>query len=501
MAVKLAMKVRPYLNLKKLSKLVPCNLFNDRIKKYIEYYGDDIFIICKKYYKILKIFIPLTIIIAILGVLKFKFLLLSVVPLALIAYLYPLLYAWSRTEEHKKVVNSEAPFIALLAYIDSLVDKGLNYTFKELSEIQELKVPKVEQNFLLKMTNYMNMPFSKAIEKRALVHNGDLLGKLYNNYLSALSLGITVRDRLKDALKDLLNDLKDSYKSYVEKSTELTELEFSLFLLLPIMLIGFSFTFKVSLTELFLPLLFVPPIIFLVSSIQPNVEYNIKYGKYLYTLVVIPVLLLIPNINLEYKILGSISVLLVLSYYIYSQITLANELEKSLPILLKEVSEYLKIGYTIQNAIPKVKLNSKRVNIILENFLRKPDSVSSPSKLFNVTFKLLFIIAKTGSSSISLEELANSISEIIYNKNNLIKQLKIFDVMAILTPIMLWLTFGMLGKISITTIPSVSIISAYSVASVLTFSKISRFTLLNFPLMLLMTIILAILSVLPPVFL
>ena len=500
MEVKLVMKINPYLT-KKISKLIPCNLFNDKIKKYIEYYGDDIFILCKKYYEVLRIFVPLILSIAILGTLRFKLLLFSIIPLALVAYLYPLLYAWSKAEEHKKVVNSEAPFIAVVAYIDSLVDKGLNHTFKELSDIQELRVPKVEQNFLVKMTTYMNMPFSKALEKRALVHRGDLLGKLYNNYLAALSLGVTIKDRLKDVLRELLNDLKDNYKSYVEKSTELTELEFSLFLLLPIVLIGFSFTFKVSLVELFLPLLFVPPIIFLVSSIQPSMEYEIKYGKYVYILATIPVVLLIPGINLEYKILASTSVLLVLSYYIYSQITLANELEKSLPILLKEVSEYLKIGYAIQNAIPKVKLNSKRVNKILENFLRKPDSVSSPSKLFNVTFKLLFIIAKTGSSSTSLEELANSISEIIYNKNNLIQQLKLFDLMVVLTPIMLWLTFSMLGKISTATIPSVSIISAYSIASVLIFSKISRFTLLYFPSILLVNIILAILSVLPPIFL
>lgn len=490
------MKVRPYLN-----NLAPCNLFNDKIKKYIEYYGDDIFIVCKKYYETLRIFIPLIVVIAMLGILKLKLLLLSVIPLVLIAYLYPLLYVWSKAEEHKKVVNSEAPFIALIAYIDSLVDKGLNHTFKELSEIRELKVPRIEQNYLLKMTTYMNMSFAKALEKRALIHSGDLLGKLYNNYLAALSLGITIRDRLKDVLKELLNDLKDSYKSYVEKSAELTELEFSLFLLLPIVLIGFSFTFKVSLIELLSPLLFVPPIIFLISSIQPSAEYNLKYGKCIYSLAAIPIIFMVPRFDLEYKILASLSVLLVLSYYIYSQITLANELEKSLPVLLKEVSEYLKIGYTIQNAMPKVKLSSKRASKVLENLLKKPDSASTPSKLFNITFKLLFIIARTGSSSISLDELANSISEIIYNKNSLIRQLRLFDVFAILTPVMLWFTFSMFGKISTIAIPSVAIISAYSITSVLIFSKISRFTLLYFPSILLTSIVLAILSVLPPVFL
>jgi len=469
-------------------------LFDVKIKRYIEYYGDDIFAVKKKYLKALKVLIPAIILVAFLGFLKLKLLLLSIPPLALVAYFYPVLYVWARAEEHKKIVNNETPFIALVAYINSLVDKGLNHTLKELSEIQELKVPRVELDFLTKMSTYMNMSFAKALERRASVHSNDLLGKLYNSYLSALELGITIKDRLKDAVKDLLNELKDSYKAYVDKSAEMAELEFAVFLLLPIVLIGFSFTFKVSLPELLLPLLFAPALIFLVSSLQPGIDYIIKY-KYVYMLATIPIIFLVPRIGLEYKVLTSIFVLLAFSYIIYNQLTLANELERVLPTLLKEVSEYLKIGYSVQNAIAKVKL-SKRVNDVIEKYV-KTGNIDSPSKLFNITLKLLLIISRTGSSSASLEELANSIREIVYNKNNLIKQLRLFDAMAVLTPIMLWLTFTMLGKISTTSVPSVAVISSYSVASALIFSKISRFTLLYFPLLLLVTAILVILSVLP----
>ena len=503
-------KLRLRLNLKKsenkkgqkdISSLHPCNLFDNKIKKYIEYYGDDLSLVCKNYKHALNIFLPIIAIIVIFGVLRLKLLLLSAIPLALIAYLYPLLYVWSRAEEHKKVINTEAPFIAIIAYANSLVDKGLNHTLRELSQIKELKVPKVELDFLDKMTTYMNMSFAKALERRAIVHNGDLLGKLYNSYLSALELGITIRDRLKDVLRELLEELKNTYKAYVDKTAELSELEFALFLLVPMILIGFSFTFKVSLFELFSPLLLVPLIIFLISSIQPSIGYEIKYGRYMYGIFAIPAIFLIPGLNLEYKVFALIGIILAMSYFVYDQITLANELEQSLPILLKEVSEYLKIGYSVQSAILRVKLSSKRVSKVIETFAKRPELINSPSKLFNVTFKLLLIVAKTGTSSTALEELANSISEIVYSKSNLIRQLRLFDVLNVITPVMLWLSFEMFAKMSTFTIPGLAVISAYSLASNIIFSKISRFTILYFPSILLTSIIIAILSVLPPTFL
>lgn len=495
------MKIKLYPDIKYFERLSPCLIFNNKIKHYIEYYGDDINSVCNKYHNTVKIILGLILIILVLGVLKFNLLLFSAIPLSILAYIYPLMYTWSKKEEHKRIVNSEAPFIALIAYVDSLVDKGLQHTFKELSEIKELKVPKIELEFLQKMTTYMNKSFLKAVEKRSIIHKEDLLGKLYSNYLVALNLGITVRERLKDVLKEMLMDLRDSYKGYLEKSAELTELEFSIFLLLPIILIGFSFTFKVSIIELLLPLLFVPPLLFLISMVQPNSDYNIRYGKYIYILLAIPLVLLIPKLNLEYKIFALISILVIFSYFVYSELSLGRELESFLPILLKEVSEYLKIGYTIQNAVPKVKLPSKRITKVIEDAVKDPLSVNTPSRLFNITFKLLFIIARTGYSSTAIEELASSINEIIYSKNNLVRQLRLFDAMVVLTPVMLWMTFVMLGKITPSSIPSLSIISAYSIASSIIFSKISRFTILYFPTFLLMVLTLGILSVLPPIFL
>ena len=481
-----------------LDRINPFSVFETKIKSYIEYYGDDLNNIRKSYKNALKALIPATIMVTLIGILKIKFFLFSVPLLILISYLYPFLYTWSKAGEQKKLIAAEAPFISLTAYIDSLVDKGLNNTFEALSQLKEMKVAKIEQNFIKKMTDYMNTSFTQAIEKRANVHVGDALGKLYSNYLAAISLGIGVKERLRDVMRELLNDLRDTYKSYLDKSSELTELIFSLFLLVPITLIGFSFTFKASLIELLAPVMVAPALYFVIASSQPFAEYNIKYKKYLPIFITIPIIALLPSLSLTIKVFLMVVVLTGLSYAVYPQIKLAKDLEKALPILLKEVAQYIKIGYTVQNAIPRVKLTSKRVTEVIKKYSRNPEEVDSPSRLFNIGFKLMFITSKTGTSSIALDELGTAINDVTYTKNSIIKQLNLFDMLTILTPVLLWMTFGMLGHIgSSNSTPISVVIGAYSLASAMLFSKISRFTILYFPTMLILTVILGVLLFAP----
>lgn len=483
---------------KSLENLDSCKVFESKIKAKIEYYGDDITELCKKYKVIRKYLLISLIGITVLGLVLIKLLLFFDIPLALLAYFYPILYTWSKREDFKKVINLEATFITLVAYVNSLVDKSLLYTLKELSEIKELKVPLVEYKILTKMTDYMGLSYINALQKRAEIHRTDLLGKLYNNYLTAINLGVTVKDRLRDVLNDILFDLKESYKSYLEKSAELAEIEFAVLLLLPIVLIGFAFTFKISFVQLFMPLVFIPPLLFAISTLHPGIDYNIKYGRIIYALIVIPVVALLPLLNITYKLSLILAILLIFSFFVYRQITLANELENSLPLIIKEISEYLRIGYTISNSIPKIRLNSKRVLDSINKIIKDP-YYESPSKLFNITMRLLLVTSKTGSSSVALQELANSINEILYVKQSLIRQLRLYDFMSALTPVMLWLAFGTLNKIISSVIPEIDIITAYSIGSTIILSKISRFTIFYFPSILMITVILIILSFMPPV--
>jgi len=326
----------------------------------------------------------------------------------------------------------------------------------------------------------------------------DALGKLYNNYLVAINLGIALRDRMADAMRELLNDMKEVYKAQVEGASALTEIIFGVFLLFPIVIVGFSFTFKSSLTQILMPLLISPGLYFLAVSSHPFADYNLKYGRYVGMLGAVPVILLMPNLSLTIKMFLIVTLVTILSYTIYYQITLAKELEKSLPLILKEVAEYMKIGYTVQTSLSRIRLASRRVNKAIDKYARDPDKVNSPSKVFNLGFKLMFITAKSGTSSVALQELGNVMQEITQTKENMRKQLALFDIMTLMTPVLLWMTFGMLGNIGNSNhIDSSVVIGSYSLATALIFSKVSRGTILYFPTMLILNVLLAIIFFVP----
>ncbi|BCU71295.1 membrane pilin protein UpsF [Stygiolobus caldivivus] len=487
-------------------KWLACELFEEKIKKYLEYTGGDYEEVCRKSKKLLKTMpIPLSVIVLI-SLFISKILILSAVGVGLIVYFYPLLYSWSRKEEYKKSVNQEAPLISIIAYVNSLVDKNVLHTMEELARIKDLKVPSVEYQMIRKRKEVLNESTYRAIERRAILHKGDLLGKVYFKFLIASDLGASIRDRMREAMNEVLQYYKEEYKNYVDRSSEFAEIIFAVYLLLPIVLVGFQFTFKVNPVQLLLPLLFTPAFIFLISIIQPSGDYSIKlnYKQFLPLIALVPIILL--PISITVKLSGIITVIALSLFWVYNQVRVANYLLNQIPDILKEMSDYMKIGYSTVTAFSKLQprehgpgseiLNEIISKTSLDNEIPE---VKTPSVFFNNIMNVLRVLSKTGLSSVGLEELSDLVNEIVNLRSSIIRQLRLFDAMLILTPIMLWLTFSMLGHIftnSENNLESI-VIFTYSLATALIFSKLSRFTSLYLPSVIIPLIISTILSVFP----
>lgn len=332
------------------------------------------------------------------------------------------------------------------------------------------------------------------------------MGKIYSAYMVSMDMGVSLKDRLREAMKEILSLYKEDYRNYVNKATELSEVIFSIFLLLPIVLIGFQFTFKVSLFELLLPLSFAPLIVFLISIMQPNSDYDINMNwKQFIPVILSFVVALLLNVNLSIRFLIIVSGILVSVYLIYRQVRIANQLVKLLPDLLREVADYMKIGYSITGSLSKIRIRDKFG--VVENIVKKSvlegevGEVKTPSKLFNNIIELFKIFNKSGTSYNVLEELAGTLNEIMLVQDSMTKQLRLFDAMVILTPVMLWITFSILGNISSDSATlSGIVVLLYSVTTSFIFSKLSRFTLFYFPTILMGTLIPLILSFIPHVF-
>jgi flagellar protein FlaJ len=222
---------------------------------------------------------------------------------------------------------------------------------------------------------------------------------------------------------------------------------------------------------------------------------------------VIPIVIF-ANILLAFKLVIISIIVSFVVYWIYRQIRLANELISILPTLLKEISDYMRLGYNIKFSFKKVDVNaSSRVQRILEEISKEftvkneVTEVKTPSKLFNIIIQILSLFEKSGISYEAMDELSSLVNDLLSVRLSLIRQLRLFDLMVILTPIMLWLTFSMMGNISGSnnvTLFSVLMFS-YSLASSVIFSKLSRFTIFYLPTILSGIIMALILSFLPHV--
>lgn len=165
----------------------------------------------------------------------------------------------------------------------------------------------------------------------------------------------------------------------------------------------------------------------------------------------------------------------------------------------------MKIGYSITGSLSKIRIRDKFG--VVENIVKKSvlegevGEVKTPSKLFNNIIELFKIFNKSGTSYNVLEELAGTLNEIMLVQDSMTKQLRLFDAMVILTPVMLWITFSILGNISSDSATlSGIVVLLYSVTTSFIFSKLSRFTLFYFPTILMGTLIPLILSFIPHVF-
>ncbi|MFP3197066.1 MAG: hypothetical protein RXQ78_01310, partial [Sulfolobaceae archaeon] len=192
--------------------------------------------------------------------------------------------------------------------------------------------------------------------------------------------------------------------------------------------------------------------------------------------------------------------------YIYRQILVANYLLSQLPDILNQVSDYMKIGYSVVTSLTKVRAKKGLGYKILEDIIRKVSidneipEVNTSSKLFNNVMNTLKILSKSGLTSVGLEELSDLVNDIIIMRNSMLRQLRLFDVMLFLTPIMLWMTFSMLGNV-FSNSKNVElqdlVIFFYSLANGLIFSKISRFVTFYLPAVITPLVIATILSAFP----
>ncbi|QGA55061.1 type II secretion system F family protein [Sulfolobus sp. E5-1-F] len=478
------------------------NLFNlmaTRINENIKYYGDDIEKLRREYTRILFL-IPIISIISVIFYLKLNpyFLLLNIMNFFI--YFYPVLITQIRKDEQRKIIENEIPIFLLFAYVNSLLGRNLYKTFEEIKNSKVFKGLRREAMLLLKEVEVLGKSSISAMESRAKVHRSDFLGKIYTTYTSGESIGISMSERLKDLLNETIDDLNLNFESYIEKVNEIVEILFMLFLVTPMILLAFQYiSASIDIFELIFPLLLSPIIFFYISLIQPNIGYNIKINieeikRSLYIIPIPFIFMFIFHLNLEYKILLFYSMFVVFSFIIYRKISDADKILNNLPYILSDIADYLRIGYSIKSAILKLNVDSTEFRNFLRELatkIRKNEAMSNVKTniwIINAILELMENIDKKGfADTYTFKDLSLILNNYISLRKKVLQNLRMFNILAIITPIIFYFALGIMTKIKAVGNLDL-IIVLYSIALSIMYAKISRFTIFNFPLLVLVLV-------------
>jgi flagellar protein FlaJ len=476
-----------------LDTLSPCRLFEDKIRGYAEYYGEDYREFCTNYSKFVTPLIVGLPVISIIFFIYFK-LIMFLLPLCALPalFLVPIAYSWAKSVEHLSRLESEMPFFSLLVLINVTVGKGLIQSFRELIGFGLFKAFEVEWKMIRRSITLFNLTPNLALERRATLYTNREVGRFLWSYLNSERAGVAVKETVRDVTEEVMDKLSSKLEQYKQNSLDLVEVVFALFLLLPIMLLGFYSTFNSGLTLLLFPLLAVFPLHFAITAMQPLREFDFK----LKPLDLIPfssfLILFLHRLDLLSEIY--ISSMIVLGYFTsyFLQVRNYQEINKSMPSFIKEVRDLYRLGYGIKVSILRVEARSFRplAKILMRiqrdiRFKGEMPLLHTPSHLLNLIFGILKVLDEKGGKN---EDAINKLHQFIANynqvKSKVLNQFRLFEGLALASPLILAFALFSVTSISIShhAINLVKpLIFCYSAALACLFVKISRFTLLYTP--------------------
>jgi len=466
-------------------RLRSSELLESKVKWYAELLGEDLGKLRRLEGRIL-LFIPVVVTLSVILSI-FSKLFLSLLFLSVFLYFYIPIELWARSSELSSRLTIQIPFFTILAYMNSRIGKGILRSLKETREFRGLRELTREYDLTLRYSKVMRTGTFEALTRREQIHGRDSLGRLLSRYLSSLRRG-DESEVLGKIMEESLNGMRESFQQYAERAGDLVEISFTLLLLLPAMLIAFSLLSGPNSIMPYLPLLSLPVLILIAESTQPKVIESKMGWRNLSPLGSLLILFLpLPLFLRVYMVVVAACVLSIPRYQNYTRSLRLNEL---VPDLLKEVGELQRVGYGLRYAISRLSPEmTKNLNQVMPNFKVKSKLGEVPvaetsSVSFNFTWNLLRVLDMNGDRENEwISELYDVASSINLALRRLSSQLRTFEFLCFLSPILLGFTLGVMSRIGdIENIKATTII--YTSALSLVFSKFSKFTMIHIPLLL-----------------
>ena len=393
--------------------------------------------------------------------------LILILPLiTIILLISPFLYLQIKKVNRVSEIEDELPFFVVYASIIQEAGLSLYQAFERIVNKGIFKTLESEAKHVIRLfTFFVHSPL-EALDEYANFNPNDTLKNIIKGYSSILKSGGEASKYLEETSEKLLEKHVSKWRSYVQTVTTFGEIIIAVFTLFPTLFILGAIAFSQPLSKLFMIMYIavgVPTVTIimyaLVNQFQPRSRNNFRIsGK----VVIVGMGLSIGTfylLNSMTYITDKLTIIVLSVIVFITPLTIASRIvlyeiksiETALPQFLRDITEYVKIGYDITQAIEKI-AETRSYNRLFDKIVR---SISMLLKM-NVPFSIiaesietrcwmlkysLFIISELAMVGAltprPLERLCSAIEKALHSKYEAKSSLTTYSFLAYITPLFL----------------------------------------------------------------
>jgi len=401
-------------------------------------------------------------------------------PIPLILPMLPqiLFYAYLKNLVAKRSngLRRELPYFTL--YIATLQSAGipLHISLYKIARSNILKSVKEEAMVFLRDVRLLGKDPLSALDSLAKNCPYKQFQDILYGYSSIYRSGGDLVRYLHEKVKDYFRELKFQWKMFVERSMDLGEALTTFFtvsmliILLSSLILSKGFIpMIILLNSVILPMAFILSLMLIESIIPENIFHINIVKKYLViSFVIASIFFLSVNYMLNDFLFAIVtaSSAFMLSYGIAFKLNgkALKDIENGLPALLRDLTEFRKLGFTPAQAIVRL-VSSRKYNKGLNEYLNKVamniraglgfrEIPKTGSWLFDYTVFILKEIEESGGGTPAiLENLTQHVSDVMQFRREARSALRLYELLAYTSPLMLifslFLTLKLINLLSL----------------------------------------------------
>jgi len=333
-------------------------------------------------------------------------------------------------------VEAELPFFSVVSSVMAVTGLSLIRAFELALRSRLFPAMSKEASLIRRNSLYFSRSPLEALEEVAREHPSSAFRQLILGYTSVLRSGGDVAAYLASKARDLLRGLERRWVSYANTTSVLGEAVLAIFLICPLSIALMSLVFagglSVKINQLY-SLVVVPCVTVASSALihyaQPRSFDRYELSKPAVTSLVVGAALLLalsaltplqPHEVLLASLLASSIPLAVCSHL---QLSSALQAEKALPDFLRDVTEHVKLGFSVRDSIVRLSrrsygehfdsvLSAIRSRLALgSSFEEAVLSLRTPSWAVKAALLVLAQLSESGGRPVVLEMLTSYVSD------------------------------------------------------------------------------------------